>query len=174
MQCPLVSSWYILVDCPCNMNTTHANQPQPSKLALSATLHCLTGCGIGEVLGMVISTIFGLANLPSIVLSIVLAFFFGYGLTVRPLIAGGIPFAQAVRLALASDTVSIVVMELVDNAVILFIPGAIDAGLNDLLFWGSLAVSLVLAFLVAFPVNLWLIKRGWGHAVVHGSGHGDH
>ena len=124
-------------------------------------------------MGLAISTILGLANLPSIVLAIVLAFFFGYGLTIRPLVAGGIQLGRALRLALASDTLSIVVMEIVDNAVVLAIPGAMEAGLGDLLFWGSLALSLVLAFLVAFPVNVWLIRRGRGHAVVHGSGHGD-
>ncbi len=151
----------------------HPASPTPSRLAFSATVHCLTGCGIGEVLGLVIATALGWHDLPSIVLAIVLAFFFGYGLTLRPLLAGGMDLAQAIRLALAADTLSIVVMEIVDNAIILLIPGAMDAGLTSPLFWGSLAVALVIAFAAAFPVNLWLIKRGRGHAVVHGS-HGSH
>jgi hypothetical protein len=150
----------------------HHEQSSPRKLALNATLHCLTGCGIGEVLGLVIATALGWHDLPSIVLAVVLAFMFGYGLTLRPLIAGGVGFAQAMRLAFAADTLSIVVMEIVDNAIVLLIPGAMDAGLLDLLFWGSLVVSLAIAFAVAFPVNLWLIRRGRGHAVVHE--HGGH
>jgi hypothetical protein len=147
-------------------------------LALSATVHCLTGCGIGEVLGLVIATALGWHDLPSIVLAVVLAFIFGYGLTLRPLLAGGLGLAEALRLAFAADTLSIVVMEIVDNAIILLIPGAMDAGLTSLLFWGSLAVALAIAFVVAFPVNLWLIRQGRGHAVVHGKhggqgGHGE-
>jgi hypothetical protein len=124
-------------------------------------------------LGLVISTALGWHDLPSILLAVVLAFIFGYGLTLRPLLAGGVGMAQAVRLALAADTFSIVVMEVMDNAIVLLIPGAMEAGLTDLLFWGSLAISLVIAFAAAFPVNLWLIKQGRGHAVVHGmhSGH---
>jgi hypothetical protein len=141
-------------------------------LALRATVHCLTGCSIGEVLGLVIATALGWTNLPAILLAIVLAFVFGYGLTLRPLVASGMQLRQAFRLAFAADTVSIVVMEIVDNAIVLLIPGAMDAGLLDALFWGSLVVALVLAFAVAFPVNLWLIRRGRGHAVVHGQGHG--
>ena len=150
--------------------------PSPARLALSATVHCLTGCGIGEVLGLVISTALGWHDLPSIVLAVVLAFIFGYGLTLRPLLAGGVELAAALRLAFAADTLSIVVMEIVDNAIILLIPGAMDAGLTSLLFWGSLAVALAIAFAVAFPVNLWLIRQGRGHAVVHGrhGGHGGH
>ena len=147
--------------------------PSPARLALSATVHCLTGCGIGEVLGLVISTALGWHDVPSILLAVVLAFIFGYGLTLRPLLAGGVGLAQALRLAFAADTLSIVVMEIVDNAIILLIPGAMDAGLASLLFWGSLAVALAIAFAVAFPVNLWLIRQGRGHAVVHGS-HGSH
>ena len=138
-----------------------------NRAAFQATLHCLTGCAIGEVLGMVIATALGLSNLTSIVLAIVLAFGFGYGLTMRPLLGGGLSFGAAARIALAADTVSIVVMEIVDNAIILVWPGAIDAGLGDLLFWGSLAVALAIAFLAAFPVNRALIARGRGHAVVH-------
>jgi hypothetical protein len=140
-----------------------------NQLARQATIHCLTGCGIGEVLGLVISTQLGWHNLPSIVLAIVLAFAFGYGLTLRPLIGSGMPLRNALRLAFAADTVSIIVMEIVDNAIVVAIPGAMDAGITDVLFWASLAVSLVIAALAAFPVNRWLIARGRGHAVVHGS-----
>jgi hypothetical protein len=138
-----------------------------ARLALAATIHCLTGCGIGEVLGMVLSTWLGWQNLPSIVVSTVLAFAFGYGLTMRPLLAAGLSFGAASGLALAADTASIVVMEIVDNALLLVIPGAMDAQLTDVLFWASLAASLAVGFVAAFPVNYWLIKRGRGHAVVH-------
>jgi Domain of unknown function (DUF4396) len=138
-----------------------------NRTAFQATVHCLTGCAIGEILGLVISTALGWHDLPSILLAIVLAFAFGYGLTMRPLLAGGMAFAQAVRVALAADTVSIVVMEIMDNAIVIAIPGAMAAGLTDGLFWGSLALSLVVAFVVAWPVNRWLIARGLGHAVVH-------
>jgi uncharacterized protein DUF4396 len=119
----------------------------------------------------VIASALGWHDIPSIALAVVLAFIFGYGLTLRPLLAGGMSFAQAARLAFAADTLSIAVMEIVDNAIILAIPGAMDAGLTSLLFWGSLAFALIVAFAVAFPVNLWLIRRGKGHAVVH-SHHG--
>ena len=138
-----------------------------NRTAFQATVHCLTGCGIGEVLGLVLSTALGWHDLPSILLAIVLAFIFGYGLTIRPLLAGGLPFRSAARLALAADTVSIVVMEVMDNAIVIAVPGAMAAGLTDGLFWGSLALSLAVAFVVAFPVNRWLIARGLGHAVVH-------
>jgi hypothetical protein len=141
--------------------------PTLNRTAFQATVHCLTGCGIGEVLGLVISTILGWHDLPSIVLAIVLAFVFGYGLTIRPLLGGGLPFRTALRTALAADTVSIVVMEVMDNAIVVAVPGAMAAGLTDILFWGSLALSLAVAFVVAFPVNRWLIARGLGHAVVH-------
>lgn len=151
----------------------HRAASSPARLAFSATAHCLTGCGIGEVLGLVIASALGWHDIPSIMLAVVLAFIFGYGLTLRPLLAGGMGLAQALRLALAADTLSIVVMEVVDNAIILLIPGAMDAGLASLLFWGSLAVALAIAFVAAFPVNLWLISRGRGHAVVHGS-HSGH
>ena len=140
-----------------------------NRLATQATIHCLTGCSIGEVLGLVIATALAWHDLPSIVLSIVLAFFFGYALTVRPLLAGGLPLARAARLALASDTISITTMEIVDTAIVLAIPGAMAAGLVDPLFWGSLALSLAIAGVVAWPVNRWLIARGQGHAVIHGS-----
>ena len=138
-----------------------------NRLALSATAHCLTGCAIGEVLGMVIGTALGWGDFETIVLAIALAFFFGYSLTMLPLLRGGLALAAAVPLALASDTISIAVMEIVDNAIMLWIPGAMEAGLTNLLFWGSLAASLLLAGAVAFPVNRWLIARGRGHAVVH-------
>ena len=135
--------------------------------AISATVHCLTGCAIGEVLGMVIGTAFGLHDVTTIVLSIALAFFFGYSLTIRPVLAAGIPFAGALKVALAADTLSILTMELIDNTVIVAVPGAMDAGLTSFLFWGSLAFSLVVAFVVTVPVNRWLIGRGKGHAVMH-------
>lgn len=138
-----------------------------NRVAFQATIHCLTGCAIGEILGLVIATALGWHDLPSIVLAIVLAFAFGYGLTMRPLLAGGLPFRRAARTALAADTVSIVVMEIVDNAIVIAIPGAMAAGLLDALFWASLAISLIIAFVVALPVNRWLISRGLGHAVLH-------
>ena len=137
-----------------------------NSLAFSATVHCLTGCAIGEVLGMVIGTALGWGNAATIALAVVLAFIFGYALTMLPLLRSGLAFGAAVRLALAADTVSITIMEIVDNAIMLVIPGAMDAGLASPLFWGSLAVALVIAGAAAFPVNRWLITRGWGHAVV--------
>lgn len=136
-------------------------------VALNATLHCLTGCAIGEVLGMVIGTALGLGNLTTTVVATVLAFAFGYLLTMLPLLRSGMPRMTAVRLALAADTASITLMEIIDNAIMWVIPGAMDAGLDSLLFWGSLALSLVVAGLAAWPLNRWLIGRGQGHAVVH-------
>ena len=138
-----------------------------NRTAFDATVHCLTGCAIGEVLGLVIGTAIGLHDLASILLAVVLSFVFGYALTMRPLLASGLPFRTAARTAVAADTLSIAVMEIVDNLIVLLIPGAMAAGLLDPLFWGSLFVSLVVAFLVAFPVNVWLIGRGRGHAVIH-------
>lgn len=138
-----------------------------NRLALSATLHCLSGCAVGEVLGMVIGTALGWSNAATIALAVGLAFFFGYAFTMVPLLRGGIAFRAAVRLALAADTVSIIIMEIVDNAVMLVIPGAMHASLDSFLFWGSLALALVVAGIAAFPVNRWLIARGRGHAVVH-------
>ncbi len=146
----------------------HAATDSLDRQAFSATTHCLTGCAIGEVLGLVIATALGWHDLPSVVLAIVLAFVFGYALTIRSLRASGIPFRRAGRLAIASDTLSIVTMEIVDTAIVVAIPGAMAAGLLTGLFWGSLAVSLVIAGIVAFPVNRWLIARGRGHAVLHG------
>jgi hypothetical protein len=145
-----------------------------NRLALLATLHCLTGCAIGEVLGMIIGTALGWGDWPTIALAVVLAFFFGYSLTALPLLRSGLSLATVLPLALAADTLSITVMEIVDNAIILVIPGAMDAGLDDALFWGSLALSLVVAFVAAFPVNRYLIARGRGHAVVHEHHHGGH
>jgi hypothetical protein len=138
-----------------------------NRLAFQATVHCLTGCAIGEVLGMVIATALGWSNTPSIAISIVLAFFFGYSLTVRPVLKAGLGIRRAARVALASDTVSITTMEIVDNAFILLVPGAIAAGLGNALFWWSLAASLAIAFVLTLPVNRWLIARGRGHAVMH-------
>ena len=138
-----------------------------NRSAVQATVHCLTGCGIGEVLGMVIATALGWGNTASIGISVVLAFVFGYALTLGPILRAGVPARRAARLTVASDTVSITTMEIVDNAFILIVPGAIAAGLTDSLFWWSLAVSLAIAFVLTVPVNRWLIARGRGHAVVH-------
>lgn len=135
--------------------------------AISATLHCLTGCAIGEVLGMVIGTALGMGDVPKIVLAVGLAFLFGYALTIRPVFAAGLPFRSAIKVALAADTLSILTMEIVDNGIILTVPGAMDADLGNLLFWGALAFSLLVAFVVTVPVNRWLIGRGKGHAVMH-------
>jgi Domain of unknown function (DUF4396) len=139
-----------------------------NRLAYSATIHCLTGCAIGEVLGLVIATQLGWHDLPAVALAVVLSFVFGYGLTLRPLLGSGMALGAAMGLAFASDTLSITVMEIVDNAIMLSIPGAMDAPITSGLFWGSLAISLVVAGLVAYPVNRWLIARGRGHAVLHG------
>ena len=138
-----------------------------NRLAFSATVHCLTGCAIGEILGMVIGTALGWGDYATIALAVVLAFCFGYSFTLVPLLRAGLALGAALPLALASDTISIAVMELVDNAIMLAIPGAMEAGLTNVLFWGSLAVALLIAGAVAFPVNRWLISRGKGHAVVH-------
>lgn len=144
-----------------------------NRVALSATAHCLSGCAIGEVFGMIIGTALGWGNFATILLAIVLAFFFGYSLTMVPLIRSGLALATVLPLAFASDTLSITIMEIVDNAVVLLIPGAMEAGLGSLLFWGSLAIALGIAFVAAFPVNRYLISRGRGHAVVH-QYHGSH
>ena len=151
--------------------TEQVGRRELTRMAISATLHCLTGCAIGEILGMVIGTGLGWSNTATVVLSVVLAFVFGYSLTITPVLRSGLPVKAAVGVALAADTVSIAVMEVVDNATILIIPGAMAAGLTSGLFWVSLAVSLVIAFAVTVPVNRWLIGRGKGHAVVHGYHH---
>ena len=145
-----------------------------NRLAFSATAHCLTGCAIGEVLGLVIGTALGWGTVATIALAIVLAFFFGYLLTSIPLLRAGLALGTVIPLAFASDTLSITVMEIVDNLVILVVPGAMEAGLASPLFWGSLAFALAVAFVAAFPVNRWLISRGKGHAVVHEYHHGHH
>jgi len=148
-------------------STDHHTGASLNQLALSATVHCLTGCAIGEVLGMVIGTALGWSNGATIVASIVLAFFFGYALTSLPLLRAGLPLRRVASLAFASDTLSITTMEIVDTLIIVLIPGAMAAGLGDPLFWGSLAVALLIAGGFAFPVNRWLLSRGKGHAVVH-------
>ena len=151
---------------------THSDSAHPPAgsldgLALSATVHCLTGCAIGEVLGMVIGTALGLGDGATIALAVVLAFAFGYGLTSLPLLRSGMTLAAVVPLALASDTISITIMEIVDNAMMLAIPGAMEATLSDVGFWAALAGSLLIAGVAAYPVNRWLLARGKGHAVVH-------
>ena len=138
-----------------------------NRLAFSATAHCLTGCAIGEVLGMVIGTALGWSDVATIALAVALAFVFGYSLTMVPLLRSGLPLSATLPLAFASDTLSITVMEIVDNLIMVLIPGAMEAGLTNMLFWGSLAVALLIAGVAAFPVNRYLIARGRGHAVVH-------
>jgi hypothetical protein len=149
------------------MNHSQHEATGTSQLALQATIHCLTGCGIGEVLGLAGGTALGLSNAATLVLGIVLAYAFGYGLTLVPLVRAGMPLLRASGITFAAESLSITTMEIVDNVVVVAIPGAMDAGLADVLFWASLAVSLALAFVAAFPVNRWLIARGLGHAVVH-------
>ncbi|HEV8655320.1 MAG TPA: DUF4396 domain-containing protein [Candidatus Limnocylindria bacterium] len=149
-------------------HASHPAQPGTTRLALDATRHCLTGCAIGEVVGLLISGALHFTIEASIVAGIALAFVFGYSFTFVPLLRGGMALAKALGVTLAADTISIVVMEAVDNLVVLLVPGAMAAGLDDPLFWGSLAVGLVIAFAAAFPVNRWLIARGRGHALAHG------
>jgi hypothetical protein len=154
----------------------HDHDPLPTSgsalnaVALSATLHCLTGCAIGEVVGMVIGTALGFSDWGTIALAVALAFLFGYTLTSLPLLRAGMAFAVVVPIALSVDTVSIALMELIDNAIMLAIPGAMEAGVGDIIFWGALSVALVIAGIAAFPVNRWLITRGRGHAVLHETG----
>ena len=156
-------------------NHTHHELPtfgrELDAVALSATLHCLTGCAIGEVAGMALGTALGFSSWGTVALAVVLAFLFGYSLTSLPLLRAGLALAAVVPIALATDTLSIATMEVIDNAIVLVVPGALDAGLGDLLFWGSLSFALVAAGVAAFPVNRWLITRGKGHAVLHNSGH---
>jgi hypothetical protein len=142
-----------------------------NAVALSATLHCLTGCAIGEVLGMVVGTALGFSQWGTVALAVALAFLFGYTLTSLPLLRAGLALSAVVPIALATDTFSIAVMEFVDNALMVAIPGAMESGVGDLLFWGALSFALVVAGVIAFPVNRWLITRGRGHAVLHESGH---
>lgn len=139
-------------------------------VALSATLHCLTGCAIGEVTGMVVGTALGFSDLATVALAVALAFLFGYTLTSIPLLRAGMALSAVVPIALSVDTVSIALMEVVDNAIMVAIPGAMEAGAGDVLFWGALSVALVVAGIVAFPLNRWLIQRGRGHAVMHETG----
>ena len=145
-----------------------------TRQAVSATAHCLTGCAIGEVLGMVIGTALGWSNLATIALAVALAFLFGYALTIGPILRASIALSTAIPLTLAADTVSITVMEIVENVIMLVIPGAMESGVTSWLFWGSLAVALAVAFVVTVPVNRWLIARGRGHAVVHQYHHAGH
>lgn len=151
------------------MATHTATSTASWAMAASATLHCLTGCAIGEILGMVIGTWLGLHNVATIALAVALAFLFGYALTMRGVLRSGVSFKHAVKLALAADTLSIAVMELVDNVVMVMIPGAMHAGAAGLLFWAALAIALAAAFVLTTPVNKVLISRGKGHAVVHGA-----
>lgn len=149
----------------------HHDAPAPtvSRLAAQATTHCLTGCAIGEILGVVLASALGLALLPGLALAIGLAFVFGYGFTVVPLVRSGFAPRRALSTALAADTVSIVTMEATDNGFALGVPGAMDAGIGDPLFWGALALGLTVAWPITFLVNRWLIARGKGHALVHGA-----
>jgi Domain of unknown function (DUF4396) len=153
-----------------NSQVEHA-PPSLNRVAFSATVHCLTGCAIGETLGMVIGTALGWSEWPTIALAVALAFLFGYSFTMVPLLRSGLALGAAIPLALASDTISITVMEIVDNAIMLIVPGAMEAGLDNFRFWGSLAFALLVAGAVAYPVNRWLIARGRGHAVVHAHHH---
>lgn len=146
---------------------SHMAHANINSLARSATLHCLTGCSIGEILGLIIGTIIGLSNLHTIILAVILAFIFGFGLSALPLMKAGLAFTAALSVVFAADTLSIAVMELVDNAVMAGIPGAMDAGLVSPLYWVSMSAALFTAFLAAYPVNLFLLKRGKGHAIVH-------
>jgi len=150
---------------------SHGHGQNLNQVALSATIHCLTGCATGEVLGLVIGTALGLSNAITIALAVALAFFFGYLFTMLPLLRHGMTVSAAMGLAFASDTASIAIMELTDNAVMLLIPGAMDAGLASPLFWASMALALAVAGIFAFPVNRWLIARGKGHAVLHAHHH---
>src|SRR5215210_2344688 len=140
-------------------------------VALSATLHCLTGCAIGEIVGMVVGTALGFSQWGTVALAVALAFLFGYSLTSLPLLRAGLAVSAVIPIALATDTFSIAVMEVIDNAIMVIVPGAMEAGVGDVLFWGTLSFALVVAGVIAFPVNRWLITRGRGHAVLHNSGH---
>jgi hypothetical protein len=141
-----------------------------TAVAIAATLHCLTGCAIGEVAGMAIGTALGFSNLGTVALAVALAFLFGYTLTSIPLLRAGLALSAVIPIALASDTLSIATMEIVDNVIVVLVPGAMESGLDSVLFWGSLSFSLVVAGAFAVPVNRWLIARGKGHAAVHETG----
>jgi hypothetical protein len=161
---------------PAHLEAGHTHHEMPTEgaaltgVAVSATLHCLTGCAIGEVTGMAIGTALGFSDLGTVALAVGLAFLFGYGLTSLPLLRAGLAVSAVIPIALAADTFSIATMELVDNAIMLAIPGAMEAGLGSVLFWGSLSFALAVAGVIAFPVNRWLIARGRGHAAVHATG----
>jgi hypothetical protein len=146
--------------------TSHA-EPSLNRVAFSATVHCLTGCAIGEVLGMIIGTALGFSDLGTIALAVALAFVFGYSFTSVPLLRSGMALGAVIPIALAADTISITIMEIVDNAIMLLIPGAMDTGVGDVGFWAALAAALLIAGAAAYPANRWLISRGKGHAVVH-------
>jgi hypothetical protein len=146
----------------------HADPHATNAMAVSATLHCLTGCAIGEILGLVIGTALGLGNLAVIVIAIGLAFVFGYTLSTLPLLRAGLGVGGALGVVLAADTLSIATMEVVDNLVVTAVPGAMDAGLVNPVFWLSMALALAAAFFAAWPVNRWLLARGKGHALTHG------
>ena len=148
-------------------HAAHGAGQSLNRLVFSATVHCLTGCAIGEVLGMIIGTALGWSDLETIALSVALAFFFGYTLTSLPLLRSGMALATVAPIALASDTISITIMEIVDNAIMLTIPGAMEATLSDAGFWAALAAALLIAGAAAYPANRWLLARGKGHAVVH-------
>src|SRR4028119_974936 len=161
--------------------STHSHQhgghaPLPTSgaalnsVAFSATLHCLTGCAIGEVTGMIIGTALGFSDLGTIALAVGLAFLFGYTLTSIPLLRAGLALSAVIPIALASDTISIAIMEVVDNAIMLIVPGAMESGLGSILFWGALSFALAVAFVVTVPVNRWLLARGKGHTAVHETG----
>ncbi len=158
------------------IHTDHSGHEMPTEgraltlMSVNATLHCLTGCAIGEVSGVAIGTALGFSTLATIILAVVLAFLFGYALTSLPLLRAGMALGAVIPVALATDTVSIATMELVDNAILLFVPGAMDAGLAEILFWGSLAFALAIAFVVTVPVNRYLLARGRGHTALHETG----
>lgn len=160
---------------------SHMSHKNINSIAKSATLHCLTGCSIGEIMGLIIGTIIGLTNPQTIILAVILAFIFGFSLSALPLMKAGLTFSAALTVVFAADTLSIATMELVDNAVMAGIPGAMDAGLVSPLYWVAMSLALLAAFIAAYPVNLFLLKRGKGHALIHEymethsmHGHGGH
>ncbi|BBY45957.1 DUF4396 domain-containing protein [Mycolicibacterium celeriflavum] len=150
----------------------HQHADNVNKMAVSATLHCLTGCAIGEILGLIIGTALGLSNLATIALAVALAFFFGYTLSTLPLLRAGVALGTALSVVLAADTLSILTMEIVDNAVMALIPGAMNAGLVNAVFWVSMMIALTVAFFAAYPVNRYLLRKGKGHALTHEYHHG--